>query len=139
MLFEHVGWLLVCDRGRGLELAPMRLSGFWSIGAVVSSLAAGAACLALASGTAAAATPHDTVVMAKQIDDIISLDPAESFEVSGQEVIGNLYDRLLAHDPGDPGQVKGDLAQSWGVDDDGLTYRFRLKPGLYFASGNPVT
>ncbi|MDB5408158.1 MAG: transporter substrate-binding protein [Rhodospirillales bacterium] len=117
----------------------MRLGGFWSIGAVVSSLAAGAAGLGFTASAAAAATPHDTVVMAKQIDDIISLDPAESFEVSGQEVIGNLYDRLLAHDPGDAGQVKGELAQSWSVDDDGLTYRFRLKPGLHFASGNPVT
>ena len=34
--------------------------------------------------------------MAKQIDDIISLDPAESFEFSGSEVTGNIYERLIA-------------------------------------------
>ena len=28
---------------------------------------------------------------------------------------------------------------SWTVSDDGLTYTFKLKPGLKFASGNPIT
>jgi peptide/nickel transport system substrate-binding protein len=117
----------------------MKWSGVWSIGAVVTGLAAGASALCLPPGAAAAATPRDTVVMAKQIDDIISLDPAEAFEVSGQEVVGNIYDRLLAHAPGDAAQVKGELAESWSVDEDGRTYRFKLKPGLHFASGNKVT
>jgi peptide/nickel transport system substrate-binding protein len=117
----------------------MRSDGGWSFGAVVVGCAAGVAVLCLAAGAAAAATPRDTVVMAKQIDDIISLDPAESFEVSGQEVIGNLYNQLLTHAPGDASQIKGELAESWSVDEDASTYRFKLKPGLHFASGNPVT
>ena len=36
-----------------------------------------------------AATPADTLVIAKQIDDIISMDPAEAYELSGIEVISN--------------------------------------------------
>ena len=48
---------------------------------------------------ASAATPADTFVMAKQIDDIISLDPAEVFEFSGGEVIANVYDRVMQFDP----------------------------------------
>lgn len=48
----------------------------------------------LASGTARAQTPRDVAVMAKQIDDVISLDPAESFEHSGDEIGGNAYQRL---------------------------------------------
>ena len=53
--------------------------------------AAGASPLLWASvfRPAFADTPKDTVVMAKQIDDIISLDPQESFEFSGNEVCGN--------------------------------------------------
>ncbi len=39
----------------------------------------------------------------------------------------------------DTSKVKGDLADSWTVSDDGLTYTFKLKPGLKFASGNPIT
>lgn len=56
---------------------------------------------------ASAATPKDTVVMAKQIDDIISLDPAESFEFSGSEAVGNIYDRLLSYDFKDVSIIKG--------------------------------
>ncbi len=38
-----------------------------------------------------AATPRDVAVMAKQIDDIVSLDPHESFEPSSTEILGNCY------------------------------------------------
>lgn len=86
-----------------------------------------------------AQTPKDTVVMAKQIDDIISLDPAEVFEFSGGEVTGNTYDRLIAFDLKDVSKLYGVIAQSWAISDDGKTYTFKLKPGIKFHSGNPLT
>jgi peptide/nickel transport system substrate-binding protein len=88
---------------------------------------------------ALAQTPKDTVVMARQIDDIISLDPAESFEFSGGEVIGNVYDKLVGFDFKDPSKLFGALAESWAVGPDGKSYTFKLKPGVKFHSGNPVT
>jgi peptide/nickel transport system substrate-binding protein len=93
----------------------------------------------LFAGPALAATPKDTVVMAKQIDDIISLDPAESFEFSGSEVVGNIYERLIAYDLKDVSKLKGELAESWSVGADGKTYAFKMRKGIKFASGNPVT
>ena len=42
-----------------------------------------------------AATVQDVLVIAKQIDDITSLDPHESFEASGGEVVSNLYEKLV--------------------------------------------
>ena len=49
-------------------------------------LALGAACaLALAAAPVFAETPRDSLVMALQIDDLITLDPAEVFEFSGAE------------------------------------------------------
>ena len=50
---------------------------------------------------ASAATPADTLVMAKNIDDMISLDPAECYELTGVEVDSNIYDRLIRNDPKD--------------------------------------
>jgi peptide/nickel transport system substrate-binding protein len=44
---------------------------------------------------ALAQSPPGVIVMAKQIDDIISLDPAEVFEFSGSEIVGQVYDRLI--------------------------------------------
>ena len=86
-----------------------------------------------------AATPKDTLVVALAFDDIISLDPAEAFEISAGELMGNGYDRLLRYDVNDPSKLVPDLAKAWKVSDDGKTYSFELKPGLKFASGNPVT
>jgi peptide/nickel transport system substrate-binding protein len=97
------------------------------------------AAIVLVAGPALAATPKDTVVMAKQIDDIISLDPAESFEFSGSEVVGNMYERLISYDLQDVSKLKGELAESWSLGADGKTYTFKMRKGVKFASGNPVT
>lgn len=102
-----------------------------------SLLALAGTCLA-ERGTNAATLP-DTVVMAKAIDDITSLDPHESFEASGGEVVGNLYERLVVPDPAKPSKVDGELAESWAVGDEGATLTFTLRPDRVFASGKPVT
>jgi len=88
---------------------------------------------------ALAQSPAGVLVMAKQIDDITSLDPAESFEYSGTEVVGNVYNKLLTTPNDDPGRLVGDLAESWEASADNRTFTFRLKQGPRFASGQPVT
>lgn len=88
---------------------------------------------------AIAETPADTLVMAKQIDDIITLDPAEVFEFSGGEVIANVYDRILMHEPEDTETLVGGVAESWTVSDDGKTITLKVRPGMTFHSGRAVT
>jgi peptide/nickel transport system substrate-binding protein len=98
-----------------------------------------AAVLVCCGPAALAATPKDTLVLAWAIDDIITMDPGEAFEISAGEVMGNSYDRLLRYDVNDPSKLVADLAKTWSVSSDGKTYSFELKPGLKFASGNPIT
>lgn len=105
---------------------------------ILATLTAVAAPLAFAM-PALAETPADTLVEAFTMDDIISMDPGEAFELSTAEVTANTYSLLVRLDMADTSKVRGDLAESWTVSDDGLTYTFKLKPGLKFASGNPVT
>ena len=105
-------------------------------------LGVAAACaLAVAHGLtpALAATPKDTVVVAWAIDDIITMDPGEAFEISAGEIMGNAYDRLVRYDVNDPSKLVADVARTWSVSADGKTYSFELKPGLKFASGNALT
>jgi peptide/nickel transport system substrate-binding protein len=92
-----------------------------------------------AAATAFAATPKDTLVVALAFDDIITLDPAEAFEISAGELMGNGYDRLLRFDVNDPSKLLSDLALSWKVSADGKTYSFALRPNVKFASGNPLS
>ena len=88
---------------------------------------------------AQAATPADTLVIAKQIDDLISLDPAEAYELSGIEVLANAYDRIMRFEPTDVNSLVPGVAESVEVSDDGRTFTFKIRAGQTFASGNPVT
>ncbi len=100
---------------------------------------AAAALLVCQGAPALAATPKDTLVIAFAYDDIITMDPAEVFELSGGEIMGNTYDRLVRLDINDPSKLVGDVAASWTISPDGKTYTFAIKPGMKFASGNPLT
>ncbi len=95
--------------------------------------------LALAVVTAQAVTPRDILIIADFIDDIITLDPAEIFEFSGAEYAGNSYDRLIGYDLEDVSKIHGVVAESWTVSEDGKTYTFKIRSGMRFASGNPLT
>lgn len=86
-----------------------------------------------------AATPPDTLVQAWQIDDIITLDPAEVFEFTAAELMGNTYERLINYDPKDVSKIYGEVAESWTVSPDGKTFTFKVRPNKKFASGNPMT
>ena len=83
--------------------------------------------------------PADTLVIAKQIDDLISMDPAEAYELSGIEILANTYDRIMRFEPTDITKLVGGVAESVTVSDDGKTFTFKIRPGQKFASGNPVT
>jgi len=105
---------------------------------LLAALAMGAS-FALAMPAAHAGTPRDTLVEAAHIDDMISLDPAEMYELSTYEVVGNVYDTLVAINGHNTSQILHKAALSWTVSDDGKTYTFKLRPGMKFASGNPMT
>jgi peptide/nickel transport system substrate-binding protein len=103
-------------------------------------LGLGAAMIALVAGLppARAETPKDGLVMADFIDDMISLDPAETFEFSGAEANAQIYDRLVTYPVDDVSKLQGHVAESWSVSDDGKQVTFKIRPGIKFHSGNPV-
>ncbi len=89
---------------------------------------------------AAAETPANMLVIANRIDDITTLDPAESFEFAGSDVSRNVYGKLVNFDPMNLSAGYGpDLAASWEVSEDGKTITFTMRDGVSFHSGNPVT
>ncbi|RMR41844.1 Dipeptide-binding ABC transporter, periplasmic substrate-binding component [Pseudomonas savastanoi pv. glycinea] len=65
------------------------------------------------SGSAWSATPPDTLVVARSIDDIASLDPAESFEITATNTLANIYQRLLEPDRQNPASLVPALASRW--------------------------
>ncbi|MDD9807475.1 MAG: ABC transporter substrate-binding protein, partial [Gammaproteobacteria bacterium] len=102
-------------------------------------LAAALAATLAWNAPAVAATPKDTLIMARDIGDIITFDPAEAFEFTTGELLTNIYDRLLMHEPDNLQELVGGVAESWEISDGGKTITFKIRPGLTFHSGNPVT
>ena len=88
---------------------------------------------------AMAETPKDTFVIARNTADIINLDPAEVFEFTGAEVITNLYDRVMTFEPDDLKKLVGGTTESYTVSDDGKTITLKMRKGIVFHSGNPMT
>jgi peptide/nickel transport system substrate-binding protein len=113
------------------------MSKSWKLVFCASLIAAAAATAPPRPATAA--TPVDTLVVAKAIDDIISLDPAEAYELSGIEMITNVYDRIMRFEADDVTKLVGGAAESWTISDDGKTFTFKLRKGMTFHSGAPVT
>ncbi len=93
----------------------------------------------LAVAPVKAATPSNMVVMAWQIDELISLDPAEIYEFAPAELAANFYDRVVYYDIASPNEMKGGAAESWTISDDGKTFTFKIRDGVKFHSGNPLT
>ncbi|MCZ6798101.1 MAG: ABC transporter substrate-binding protein, partial [Gammaproteobacteria bacterium] len=94
--------------------------------------------LAFGMGSTQAATPGNTFVMAKDIADIITMDPAEVFELTTGEIAANIYDRIMMFEPEDLQNLVGGVAESWEVSNNGKTITFKIRPGQKFHSGNPV-
>lgn len=111
---------------------------------VFSKLMTGAAlslAVAVTSAPAAVAeTPANMLVIANRIDDITTLDPAESFEFAGSDVSRNVYMKLVNFDPMDlDAGYQPEIAESWTVSEDGTQITFVIRDGLKFHSGNPIT
>ncbi|MGG5811573.1 ABC transporter substrate-binding protein [Falsiroseomonas sp. CW058] len=107
-------------------------------------LAGGGAMLAAAAlpgaRHAAAQTPRSALVIAAQIDDLVAIDPHHSFEVTGSDLLKNVYDQLFTLDPAkDSAELQPALAEGFTVSEDGRTFTFRIRQGVRFHSGNALT
>ncbi len=89
---------------------------------------------------AQAETPPDILVIAARLDGLTTLDPQEAIGAASADLLNNLYGGLVAFDPSDPSKgAVPDIAESWEVSDDGRVFTFKIRSGLTFASGNPVS
>jgi peptide/nickel transport system substrate-binding protein len=82
-------------------------------------------------------------VQVLQNADFSYLDPARGWDGGVNNFYRLVYRQLTTSAPGsaeDPNEIVPDLAESLGeVSEDGLTWTYRLKDGLKFAGGDPIT
>ena len=71
-------------------------------------------------------------------DDLATLDPAIGYDWQNWSIIKSIFSGLMDYKPGTT-ELMPDLAESYTISDDGLTYTFKLRPNLKFHNGRAVT
>ena len=117
---------------------------------LVALLAAGAVALAACSdseprsdsatstqGAAEEPRAPDGDVFKRTFQDPPTLDPHHASDTTSAAIVVELFSGLVTINL--DLQLAPDLAESWEVSSDGLTYTFRLRPNAAFHDGKPVT
>jgi peptide/nickel transport system substrate-binding protein len=85
------------------------------------------------------AAKFPTLVVAWNISDAISMDPGHAFQLTNEVVNHSAHDTLVTIDGGDVGHIRPDQVTSWTVSSNSTIFTFKLRRGVIFASGNPLT
>jgi len=64
------------------------------------------------------------------------LDPALDYETAGGEILQNVYETLVTYKGNSLSEFEPQLAESWELSDDGLTYSFKVHQGVKYHNGN---
>jgi peptide/nickel transport system substrate-binding protein len=94
--------------------------------------------VALLSGSAVLAQ-DETVLVIGHAEATDSLDPARGYTQTSGIIFKATYETLVTFPDDSASEILPQLATSWEVSEDGLTYTFTLADGVVFSSGNPMT
>jgi len=99
------------------------------------------ATLSVVAGLAFAAdTPRPGGVLLAVIGaDPPSLDPHQESTFATLQLVAPLYSTLVQTDPYAYPKIIGDAASEWKISADALTYTFKIRPGIRFHDGSPLT
>ena len=86
-----------------------------------------------------AAPPEKNTIIIGTTDTIASLDAADAYAVHDWELIKNTGEGLLKWKPGTTELQPGLAVDFPEISEDGLTYTFKLRPGIKFADGLDLT
>lgn len=80
-----------------------------------------------------------TLVIAMNLNDVVTLDPGFAGETTNLFIHINTYDTLVDIRPDDLNTIVPRLAERWEVNPEFTEFTFYLRKDAKFASGNPVT
>ncbi len=109
----------------------------------ITRIAQGLACMFIAGSFATAAvaeTPKRGGVLRHVIEgEPANFDCHSAATSFALQVLAPHYSTLLKYDINDYSKIIGDLAESWTVSPDRLTYTFKMKPGVKFHDGSELS
>lgn len=93
--------------------------------------------LALAACNKQQANNGSSTLVVQLSADIPTLDPGTTYDTASSQVVENLYETLLTYKGSSIRELEPLLATKWQEEDGGRTYRFTLREGVQFHTGNP--
>jgi peptide/nickel transport system substrate-binding protein len=118
-----------------MAVAALRPRIFFTLVFLIGSLLA----TNLHTASAADMPRRGGVLMAVIGADPPSLDCHQESTFACIQLVAPLYNLLLQVDPYRYPKVIGDLATDWKIAPDGLTYTFKIRSGVKFHDGSPLT
>ncbi|MCP2013793.1 peptide/nickel transport system substrate-binding protein [Deinococcus sp. HSC-46F16] len=76
------------------------------------------------------------VLVVQESADIPTLDPGTSYDTGSGQVVENLYETLVTYQGNSLTELEPLLATEWNVANEGTEYRFTLRDGVQFHTGN---
>src|SRR5262249_29738024 len=101
--------------------------------------AAGAGITSSLPSRVLAQSTKKTLVIGIDISDTVTFDPARQAQYNPPMTLNAAYDGLVTMDAGDYVNLKPALATKWERTPKGDGWRFTIRQGVKFASGNPLT
>jgi peptide/nickel transport system substrate-binding protein len=107
---------------------------------VLTAVLVAALVVAVPGFAPAAETPRRGGVLLAVIGaDAPSLDCHQESTFACIQLVAPLYNLLLQIDPQSYPKIIGDLATDWKISPDGLTYTFKIRQGVKFHDGSPLS
>ncbi|ABF44856.1 extracellular solute-binding protein, family 5 [Deinococcus geothermalis DSM 11300] len=78
-----------------------------------------------------------STLVVQESSDIPTLDPGTSYDTGSSQIVENLYETLVTYKGNSLRELEPLLATNWEVGNGGREYRFTLREGVKFHSGNP--
>ncbi|MDL2344824.1 ABC transporter substrate-binding protein [Deinococcus sp. MIMF12] len=90
-------------------------------------------------GTGTTSGGNRDVLVVQESADIPTLDPGTTYDTGSGQVVENLYETLVTYQGSSLTELEPLLATEWNVADGGTEYRFTLRDGVQFHTGNEFT
>lgn len=102
------------------------------------SIAVAAALVLAGCSSSGSDSKANSIIVAYQ-NDISTLDPAIGYDWQNWSIIKSLFSGLMDYEPGTTNLVPNLASEDPEISADGMTYTFKLRPGVKFHNGREMT
>jgi peptide/nickel transport system substrate-binding protein len=125
---------------RGRFDMTVQLQPRWILRTAVLALLVATVVMAVPAAVRATDTPRrGGILLAVIAAEPPSLDPHQEGTFANIQLVAPFYSTLLQFNPTNFPEIIGDLATEWKISSDGLTYTFKVRQGVRFHDGSPLT